>query len=85
MSRTINRMSMQEIIRERRYALGQSIRTLRKQRQLSQEQLAALAEIDRAYMGRIERGEQSISLDKIWAICDALEITPVALFEESKI
>jgi transcriptional regulator with XRE-family HTH domain len=78
-------MSKQEIIRERRYALGQSIRTLRKQRQLSQEQLAALAEIDRAYMGRIERGEQSISLDKIWAICDALEITPVELFEESKI
>jgi transcriptional regulator with XRE-family HTH domain len=78
-------MATQEIIRQRRYALGQAIRTIRKQRQLSQEQLAALAEIDRAYMGRIERGEQSISLDKIWAICDALQVKPITLFSESDI
>ena len=60
---------------EHRLGFGRAVQTLRKHRNLSQEALALTASIDRSYMGRIERGEQSISLDKIWAICDALEIS----------
>lgn len=34
-------------------------------------------------MGRIERGEQSVSLDKIWDICEALNTTPEQIFHDA--
>jgi transcriptional regulator with XRE-family HTH domain len=66
---------------EERRAFGNAIVSQRKQRKISQEALANGAGIDRSYMGRIEHGEQSVSLDKILDICDALSINPVKLFE----
>lgn len=69
---------------ERRRLLGQTIYNMRKVRGVSQERLGELAGIDRAYMGRIERGETSVGVDKIWAICDALNITPAQLFGEAE-
>ena len=41
--------------------LGSQIRAIRKEKGLSQEQLAYLAEIDRSYCGGIERGERNVS------------------------
>lgn len=41
--------------------LGQQIRQARKAKDLSQEALALLADIDRSYMGGIERGERNVS------------------------
>lgn len=69
---------------ERRRLLGQAIYNMRKPKGISQEHLSELAGIDRAYMGRIERGETSVGMDKIWAICDALNITPAQLFSEAE-
>ncbi|OZG57919.1 transcriptional regulator [Bifidobacterium tissieri] len=60
---------------QRRRDLGQAIVQLRKEHDLSQERLALEAGIDRSYMGRIERGERSVSYDKLWAVCDALHIS----------
>ncbi|VUW80479.1 Transcriptional regulator ClgR [Bifidobacterium breve] len=77
-------MDRQGIIEHRRMAFGDAVRDARKSQHVSQEHLALLADIDRAYMGRIERGEQSASLDKIWAICDALETTPSQLFSDAE-
>lgn len=65
---------------QRRQQFGAAIARIRKDKHISQEQLALMAGIDRSYMGRIERGEQSISLDKIWSIADALNINPALLF-----
>ena len=48
--------------------IGNRIVELRKQKYLSQEKLAYMAEIDRTYMTGIERGKRKISvfiLDKI--------------------
>jgi len=42
--------------------IGDRISEIRKQRNISQENLANLAEIDRTYISSIERGERSISL-----------------------
>ncbi|WP_300745277.1 helix-turn-helix domain-containing protein [uncultured Bifidobacterium sp.] len=64
---------------EQRRALGCAIASLRKRQHLSQEQLANIAGIDRSYMGRIERGEQSVSFDKILDICTALSVSPAHL------
>lgn len=66
----------------RRQAFAQAIRYFRHERGLSQEALAHAAEIDRSYMGRIERAERSISLDKIGALCDALHISELELFQQ---
>ena len=53
---------------------GNRVRAIRKEKNLSQEELAALANIDRSYMGHIERGEKNVTLTKIYQIADALRI-----------
>lgn len=62
-------------------AFGQRIRAIRKEKGLSQESLAALADIDRSYMGHIERGEKNITLTKIYQIAKALDVRPSNLFD----
>lgn len=68
----------------RRYRLGRAIHAARKAKDVSQEHLGELADIDRAYMGRIERGEVSVGLDKLWAISDALDTTPSRLLQAAE-
>ncbi|AFU97804.1 helix-turn-helix domain-containing protein [Simiduia agarivorans] len=64
-------------------ALGQHVRRLRKQRGLSQEQLAHLARLDRSYMSRIERGLVSITIDKLYNLAGALHCAPADLLPPS--
>lgn len=61
-------------------AFGQRVRELRKARGYSQESFAALAGVDRSYMGQIERGEKNITLIKLFQISDALKEDPKNLF-----
>ncbi len=61
-------------------AFGQTIRTIRKEKGLSQEAFADLAALDRSYMGCIERGEKNVTLTKIFQLSDALKTTPVEIF-----
>ena len=42
--------------------LGLQIRERRKIKDISQEELALLADVDRSYIGGIERGERNVSL-----------------------
>ncbi|EPN4479196.1 helix-turn-helix domain-containing protein [Vibrio cholerae] len=56
-------------------AFGERVRQIRKEKGLSQEALADLAGIDRSYMGHIERGDQNITLTKIYQISEALEVS----------
>lgn len=53
--------------------LGQQIRVLRKSKGLSQEQLALKAEVDRSYMGGIERGQRNVSFLTLVKIANCLE------------
>jgi transcriptional regulator with XRE-family HTH domain len=41
--------------------LGAAIRTLRQRRRVTQEKLAALAHLDRSFVGQVERGESNVS------------------------
>jgi len=59
---------------------GHHLRTIRKIRKLSQEQLGLLAELDRTYISGIERGVRNISLLNIFKLAQALEIPPSDLF-----
>jgi transcriptional regulator with XRE-family HTH domain len=56
-------------------AFGQRVRGLRKERSISQEALANLAALDRAYLGKVERGEINISLLNIIKIAHALKVS----------
>ena len=53
---------------------GKMVRELRKQRGLSQEELAFKADLHRTYIGMIERAEKNITLVNIEKIAIALEI-----------
>jgi transcriptional regulator with XRE-family HTH domain len=56
-------------------ALGVAIRERRKERAISQEELAHRSEIDRSYMSSIERGQQNPGIVSILRIAQALEIS----------
>lgn len=60
---------------------GKKVRSLRKTLGFSQESLAELAELDRTYIGGIERGERNISLNNIDKIAKALGVSIKDLFE----
>ncbi|QPF39128.1 helix-turn-helix transcriptional regulator [Acinetobacter sp. TTH0-4] len=53
-------------------SIGSKIRETRKNKSISQEQLALLTTIDRSYLGRIERGEVSITVEKLYQISQTL-------------
>lgn len=53
---------------------GEVVRSERKKKNLSQEQLAELADVHRTYIGMIERAEKNITLINIEKIANALKI-----------
>ena len=61
--------------------LGLNISYYRKQRGLSQLQLAELINISRTHMSRIETADCAVSLDVIFDICSVLNIKPEKLFD----
>ena len=61
------------------FRFGNKVREIRKAQGISQEKLAELSEIDRSYMGRIERGEMNVTITKIYQISLALNISPSEL------
>ena len=61
--------------------LGLNIAYYRKHRGLSQLQLAEMVDISRTHMSRIEIADCAVSLDVVFDICDALQITPAKLFD----
>jgi len=61
--------------------LGLNIAYYRKQRNLSQIQLAELINISRTHMSRIETADCAVSLDVVFEICDVLQVSPAKLFE----
>ena len=69
---------------EYQQVFGRRVRELRKERRLSQVELAAKVGIDRSYMGFLERGERNPSLEVIAKIAEALKVTPDELLKQSK-
>ena len=68
-------------VKNRKLALlGQQIRRLREEKNLSQEDFAGLADIDRAYFGGIERGERNVATLNLIKIADALNVELGRLF-----
>jgi transcriptional regulator with XRE-family HTH domain len=63
-----------------RGAVGQRVRHLRKQRGVSQEELAAQAGLHRNYVGSVERGERDIGVTAIANLARALGMSLAEFF-----
>ncbi|HEX5057652.1 MAG TPA: helix-turn-helix transcriptional regulator [Gammaproteobacteria bacterium] len=63
---------------------GRNVKTIRKEKGLSQEELASKAGVHRTYVGMIERGEKNITLTNILKLSGALKVSPSSLLENVK-
>lgn len=63
-------------------ALGAAIRRIRLEKKISQENLALIAEVDRSYVGRVERGDNNIAILTLKRLADALDVTLSRLMAE---
>lgn len=63
-------------------AFGEVIKAHRIRLGYSQEHLAHLCELDRTYIGLLERGKRNPSLKTIFVISENLEIAPSSLVNE---
>ena len=61
--------------------IGGNIRKARQQAQLTQEGLAEKMSISIAHMGKIERGERQINLERLSQICELLGVSLEAMVE----
>jgi transcriptional regulator with XRE-family HTH domain len=66
-----------------RAIVARNLRVLRKQKGLSQEELAHQAGINRNYVGQIEREEKSPTVDMIEKLATALDIEPIKMFSKT--
>jgi transcriptional regulator with XRE-family HTH domain len=60
-------------------AFGQQVKSFRVLAELTQEQLAEAAELDRSYIGGLERGERNLTLLNLLTVAKALKIKPAQL------
>ncbi|AMM27584.1 hypothetical protein MWMV10_MWMV10_01614 [Acinetobacter baumannii] len=62
--------------------IGLLIRKSRIEKKITQEKLALLCNIDRSYLGRIERGEVNITVVKLYEIAAVLKVQPRELLPD---
>jgi transcriptional regulator with XRE-family HTH domain len=69
-----------ETIHEERYRLGRELRSLRRQKDLSQQNIADLIGTIRSQISRLETGSHSVGIDTFIAYAQAIgytfQITP---------
>ena len=64
--------------------IGKRIKELRTIRKISQEELAARANIDRTYVNSVENGKRNISIINIEKIASGLEVSIQEFFKDTK-
>jgi transcriptional regulator with XRE-family HTH domain len=65
-----------------RQLFATNLRRLRHARKVSQEQLANDAEVDRAYLSRVERAVTYVGLEIIEKLAAVLEVDPAEFFRQ---
>jgi transcriptional regulator with XRE-family HTH domain len=65
-------------------ALAQTIRRLRRARELSQEALAAMADINPKHLSEIERANKDPRATTVIRLADALGMTPAELYAHTQ-
>ncbi len=65
------------------YALGMRIRSAREKKNLTQEQLGELCSLSTAHIGHIERGTRTPSIDTLYSVAQALNVSVDSLLLDS--
>jgi len=63
---------------------GKTVRKLRTDRGMSQEELAFESGLTRNYISILELGQQSPSLDTLYALAKALDMSVTSLIEQAE-
>jgi transcriptional regulator with XRE-family HTH domain len=79
---TIVNILNQRILMDIKQEFGKRLAQMRKERKISQEQLAELSGLNRPYISGIEHGKRNVSLEVIVSLAKALGIQTKELFEE---
>ncbi|MBP1625928.1 MAG: putative transcriptional regulator [Holophagaceae bacterium] len=66
-----------------RQIFASNLRSIRKQKGLSQEDLADLAHLHRTYVGSVERGERNISIDNMETLALALDTSLAEMLSDT--
>lgn len=61
--------------------IGKNLKTLRKENDLSQEELAQRTKLHRTFISGIEKGNRNISILSLYKIAEALNIEIVYFFK----
>lgn len=64
---------------ELRTIVAMNVRSIRRERGFSQEELGAAADLHRTYIGSVERSERNLSIDSIAALAHGLGVEPWCL------
>jgi transcriptional regulator with XRE-family HTH domain len=64
-------------------ALWEALRRFRLSRSISQERLALSAEADRSYAGRVEHGDNNVSVLTLVRLASALNISVATLMNQA--
>ena len=67
---------------ELRRTVARNLKRLRREKGMSQEELADRADINRNYVGMIERSENAATVDMLEKLADALGAKPIDFFHE---
>lgn len=63
---------------------GKRLKEIRQEQKLTQAQLAEKISFSTNFIGMVERGERNTTIDKMFLIINALEITPSYFFKTMK-
>ena len=66
------------------YYIGPAIRLLRERAGISQEELAARADLDRTYVSGVERSRRNPTVRSLISLADALNVGPEVFFIEAR-
>lgn len=65
-------------------AFGKTLKEIREAKDISQENLAFEADLDRTYISLLERGLRQPSLETIFSLAKALSIRPTELVSKTE-
>ena len=68
-------------VKENLIKFGKRLRELRDERNLTQSELAEMIGLSTNFIGMVERGERNTSVDKIFKIANAFDITLAEFFK----
>ena len=62
--------------------MGEELRTVRERVGVTQEQLSFRAGLSRPYISQLERNLKSPTVDTLFRICDALDVSAVTIIKK---